>query len=434
MAYYSVAAVSERRVNDEDGTVEYAVQWDGYGDEITWERRQHLTENCAEMVQAVDQRCMDATDRALTTWRRTTWGRRRADQTLTPSVAAASSAAGDPSTLASSPIPPSNSVYGRKRTRSAPRADRMVGTEASTTSLDAEEQFENADADLEEPEVEESEENDVEVLMGLLLRPPQSSAVKVEDTSTLTTTEEGTVLMLGEVVLAEDASAALNHGSSSSSGNNNGSNGTSGGGGGGGGSGGNGRKRRPPTAARAALSLNTAPAMSVEKMWREMHGHSLLHSVEVSNKVTAFRDHFELRLPDAETRAAMSHEAHRSSHLRILSLAPPRATFSGAVYAASVALEGLVGADDVEEMRTRVQQESPQLGWAAQELTKPHVEQMVVRYMVSQTPSSTASSTVVQLEPYPVPEYVASMPLSVFRLAFPQLLIDYLLENSVVLH
>jgi hypothetical protein len=387
MAYYSVAAVTDRRVNDVDGSVEYAVKWAGYGKgEGTWERRQYLTENCAELVQQVDQQCMDATDEALNQWRQLSWETTNASAT-SPDVM-----------TATGPSPTLPVSLGRKRSRSPARSN-------GTTTL-------SAVARTQEGEWDE------EVLTGLLLRAPHRAGVKGEEGTMADTEEEeeeeeeAVVLMLGEVVLAEDAAAALNCGGSGH------------------------RKRRQQPAAKAAVSLNTAPAREVERRWREMHGHSLLHSVEVSRHVTLFHEGFELRLQDAETQRLMAQEAAGSSHLRVVGIAPPHVTYSGAVFGAPVVLDGLVGEKDVEDMRLSVQLESPLYGGTAQEITKPRVEQMVVRYMISETssPTTTASGTSPLCEPCAMPGYVASMPLSVFRLAFPQLLIDFLLENSVVLH
>ncbi|KPA77159.1 hypothetical protein ABB37_07084 [Leptomonas pyrrhocoris] len=382
MAYYPVAAVSDRRINADNGSIEYAVQWEGYGDEVTWERRDDLTERCADMVQAVDQRCMDATDAVLAQWRHAERGERDSEQ------------------AGPSPSPPPLKTGGCKRSRSSSRADSRTGDGTAAAKPEG---------------TERKAEVEAEVLHGLLLRVPQRTGVKNEvggEEDAQTSTEEATVLLLGEVVLAEEASMALNKR-------------------------GDHRKKPHPNAARAAWSLSTVPALEVEKRWREAHGYSLLHSVDVSRHVTPFRNHFQLHLQSAEAQLVLAQEAARSSHLRILSIAPPRTTYSGTVFSAPVTLEGLVGEKDVEEMRLSVQLESPLYGNAAQEIVKPHVEQMVVRYKT--TESSTGSSSVAggapcSNEPCSASCCVASMPLSVFRLAFPQLLIDYLLENSVVLH
>lgn len=373
MSYHAVAAITDRRISDTDGAVEYAVEWVGYEGETTWEGRRHVTENCAEMVQVIDQRCMDTTDAALLQWRRSRWQENAKPPPATLPAAAA----------------------GRKRSRSHSGSDSSArASNASQTEGD----------------------EGAEVLHGLLLRGPQRVGAKSsgssDDTSgsgggVSTGMTEATVLLLGEVVLAEEASASLNSGKPQ-------------------------RKRRQQSAARAALIESTAPALEVEKAWRDAHGHSLLHSVETAHAVTPFSGHYALHHDDAETRRLMEQEALRSSHLRILSIAPPLTTHSGAVFAAPVALDGLVGEQDVDEMRLSVQLESPLYGLTAQEIVKPHVEQMVVRYMMSEPLRSSAAPR--SLELLSSEDTVASMPLSVFRLVFPQLLIDYLLENSVVLH
>ncbi|KAL7700488.1 Chromo (CHRromatin Organization MOdifier) domain containing protein [Lotmaria passim] len=405
MTYYSVEAVMDRRINDDDGTVEYAVSWEGYGaDDVTWERRHHVTENCAEMVQAVDQRCMDATDSELTQWRRSEWVRKKKSAPTSRQREGGATTTSTAATDTSPPLPHQR-TGGQKRSRSTSRADDVAPCSPSCATAATQE-----DGAARAESEEEEDEEDVEVLSGLLLRAPQHSSGKSGEDAPPTQAEEATVLMLGEVVLAEEASAALNRGSGH-------------------------RKKKQQTAARAALSLSTAPALETEKLWRKMHGQSLLHSVEVAHRVTPFRGHFHLHLPDAEMQQEMMQEATRSSHLRILSIAPPCTTHSGAVFGAPVALAGLVGEKDVEEMRLSVQLESPVYGVAAQDIVKPHVEQMVVRYVISENPSSSAvGGAHASLEPCVACEYVASMPLSVFRLSFPQLLIDYLLESSVVLH
>ncbi|KPI86258.1 hypothetical protein ABL78_4684 [Leptomonas seymouri] len=379
MAHRCMAAVTGRRINDDDGSIEYAVQWEGYGDEVTWEQRHHLTEHCAEMVQAVDQQCMDTTDAVLTQWRYAQWEECGIETSGSP--------------------PPLRSTSGCKRSRSPSQAGSASHGGLTAAKLGSSE----GEAD-----------KDVEVLNGLLLRATHGAGGKSEggEGDAHVHKEEATLLMLGEVVLADEASATLNRGSGS-------------------------RRGRRPAAATSALSLCTAPALGVEKMWREAHGQSLLHSVEVSRHVTPFRDNYQLHLHNAETQLLLAQEAARSSHLRILGIAPPHAAYSGAVFSAPVALEGLVGERDVEEMRLSVQLESPIYGNAAQEISKPHVEQMVVRYMIGDTSSSGTAATggtPRRTEPCHASGHASSMPLSVFRLVFPQLLIDYLLENSVVLH
>ncbi|CAG9571198.1 conserved hypothetical protein [Leishmania major strain Friedlin] len=350
MTYYTVEEITDRRINENDGAIEYAVKWEGVAGELTWEKRHQLTENCAETVQAVDQRCMDATDEELERWRDGKWkrGAKRAHD-----------------------APPlvGTTTERRKRSRSVSPA---------------------AGEDLEQ----------VEVLNGLLLRPP-CGAQNAE--------EEGTILMLGEVVLAEEASAILN--------------GT-----------GSYRKKCRTATVSTAVAFHTAPALDIEKRWRGIHGQSLLHSIEVAQSITPFHPHFRLHGCDPATRCAMALEVERSSHLRIISIAPPLMTHSGAVFGLPVALDPLVGEKDVEQLRQSVQLESPLFGSAAQELVKPHVEQMVVRYIIPEvTPATDDDTATPTTELFPVHGRIASMPLSVFRVVFPQLLIDYLLTNSVVL-
>ncbi|CAC9467841.1 conserved hypothetical protein [Leishmania infantum JPCM5] len=359
MAYYTAEEITDRRINEDDGAIEYAVKWEGFAGEITWEKRHQLTENCAETVQAVDQRCMDATDEELERWRDGKWkrGAKRAHD---------------------SPPLVSTATERRKRSRSVSPA---------------------AVEDLEQ----------VEVLNGLLLRPPRGDSRNDDACGAQHAEEEGTILMLGEVVLAEEASAILN------------------------GTGGY-RKKRKTATVSTAVALHTAPALDIEKRWRDMHGQSLLHSIEVARSVTPFHPHFRLHGCDPATRCAMALEVERSSHLRIISIAPPLMTHSGAVFGLPVALGPLVGEKDVEQLRQSVQLESPLFGSAAQELVKPHVEQMVVRYIIPEvTPATVDDPATPTTELFPAHGRIASMPLSVFRVVFPQLLIDYLLTNSVVL-
>ncbi|KAI5685262.1 hypothetical protein MNV84_01970 [Leishmania braziliensis] len=359
MTYYTAAEISDRRINEEDGTIEYAVRWEGFAGEITWEKRQQLTESYAEAVQVVDQRCMDSTDEELERWRDREWrceAKRAHEQ---PSLVGATTEL-------------------RKRSRSvSPAAVKDLGQ--------------------------------VEVLSGILLRPPRRCSHRGVACAATHAEEEGTILMLGEVVLAEEASTILNR------------------------TGGHQKKRKPTTASTAA-ALHTAPALEIEKRWRDAHGQSLLHSIERAQSITPFYPSFRLHACDSATRCALTLEAKRSSHLRIISIAPPLMTHSGAVFGLPVALDPLVGEKDVEQLRLSVQLESPLFSSAAQELVKPHVEQMVVRYIIpEEVPATVGDPATPTTELFPVHGRIASMPLSVFRVVFPQLLIDYLLKNSVVL-
>ncbi|GET87039.1 hypothetical protein, conserved [Leishmania tarentolae] len=360
MTYYTVEEIIDRRINEDDGTIEYAVKWEGFADEITWEKRHQLMENCAEAVQAVDQRCMDSTNEEIKRWHDGKW---RCNEEN----------AHDP--------PPLVGATTEKRKRSRPVSPAAV-----------------------------KDPDQVEVLNGLLLRAPRGYSHDNDACAVKHTEEEGTILLLGEVVLAEEVSAILNDTGSS-------------------------RKKRKTATATTHVSLHTAPALDVEKRWRDMHGQSLLHSVEVAQSITPFYPNFRLHGCDPATRYAMELEMERSSHLRIIGIAPPHLTHSGAVFGAPVSLEPLVGEKDVEQLRQSVQSASPLFGSAAQELVKPHVEQMVVRYIIPEVMSATADGPdTPTIEGLPAHSRIAAMPLSVFRVVFPQLLIDYLLKNSVVLH
>ncbi|KAG5483276.1 hypothetical protein LSCM1_04818 [Leishmania martiniquensis] len=360
MAYYTVEDITDRRINEDDGAIEYAVRWEGFAGEVTWEKRQQLTENCAEMVQAVDQRCMDATDEELGRWRDGEW---RLDTKQPPA-----------------PPPLMGATAGpRKRSRSASPAAAKDSEQAG-------------------------------VLSGLLLRPRGGCSGADGACAAKRAAEEGAILLLGEVVLAEEASELLNRPGSY-------------------------QKKRRLAAASTAVTLHTAPALDLAKRWRDTHGQSLLHSAEVAQSITPFQPNFRLHGRDPEMLCAIALEAERSSHLRIISIAPPLTTHSGSVFGRPVTLDSLVGKRDVEQLRLGVQLESPLLGNAAQELVKPHVEQMVVRYIIPEvSPAAVGGLAILTPEVFPVQGRIASMPLSVFRTVYPQLLIDYLLQKSVVLH
>ncbi|KAK7196005.1 hypothetical protein NESM_000533800 [Novymonas esmeraldas] len=363
MTYYAVDEIADRRIHDDDGTIEYAVRWAHCAGEVTWEKRQQLTDNCAAMVQAVDQRCMDATDQELEQWRDEVWSR------------------------ADAPTAAQQQQQQQQQLSDTASTQRKRGRSTS-------------------PPVSGGGGELPEMLNGVLLRPMRgdSEAGHEEEAE-----EEGILLMLGEVVLAEEASAALNRGASH-------------------------LKKRKSAATSAAVSLHTAPALEVEKRWRDTHGQSLLHSIDAARTIVPFHPNFRLHRSDPATRQALALEAERSSHLRIISIAPPLATRSGAVFAEPVSLDSLVGEKDVEQLRLSVQLESPLLSGVAQELARPHVEQMVVRYIVPEPTAAVAGGSAGPAAPLlPAQGRIACMPLSVFRVVFPQLLIDFLLENSLVL-
>lgn len=358
MEQYYIEDVVDRRVNEEDGSLEYSVQWAGFSTAAqTWEPRAQLTSCAAECVQAVDQTHMDATDGQLRRWRRQQW-------------------AGGPAK--------------RRRGR---------------TVLPA------------HPPLSESDDG-AEVFQGLLWRSPAEPSSSSPASSNAGAPTEAAALLLGEVVLADDTSQALQNAPS--------------------------RRRRRGWATSPGDTRITTAALNVERAWRESHGQSLLRSVDVARCSFPLKRHCRTRGSDAATARALSEEARRAAHIRIINIMPPQTARSGLPFATPVSMEPLIGAKDMEDLRLSIQVVSPLLSSVVQELAQPHVEQLVVRYRLESPETDSVATTGRSKEAEEPPlldlpdaeacrGIVSSMPLSVFRVAFPQQLIDYLLDHSIVL-
>lgn len=377
MEYYALDDIVGRRVRPNDGGIEYRVRWHGYPDgSDSWEPRGNLAEHCSSIIQAVDQREMELTDDTIEAWRDTHKG--------LPSRSTAPQRR---------PVPSSS----RKRSRSP-----------------------SQDAD-----------SDVEVLAGVLVQGEETRT-----TAQTAASERASVLLLGELIITEEAALALNRTT----------------------------RRRTVTAEESTVEL-CAPAMQLEKQWRERFGLSLMHSCVASGAATSVKDAFAT---DASA-AVMSVERAMAGTIEIIGLAPPEETISGSMYAQPTSFVPWIGEDEAERLRRESVAEHPTLAASAQELLRPQRESMVVRYVVTEpvdphdgdnldgAPCTAASAECLsssssftgnppavegngvatqpteRVSAQRFRQTVTSMPLSVFRIAFPQLLLDFLLSHSVAL-
>lgn len=232
----------------------------------------------------------------------------------------------------------------------------------------------------------------VEVLSGLLLRHHNGY--------TAAANTEGSVVMLGEVVLSEEYAASLGHL----------------------------RRRKHAPVAGGTKDL-CAPASVLERWWREDFGISLMHSCVSSASCATAATEFYMDAPHL-----LQMERHIARHMRIVGIAPPDATRSGSTYARPVSFVPWIGEEEAERLRRESVADHPSLAANAQELLKAQRELMVVRYTMEEAVEEGVVCDGGERGGQPRSSLVVeSMPLSVFRVVFPQLLIDYLLAHSVVL-
>lgn len=373
--YYEYESIKDRRARPEDGSVEYLVKWAGY-DTATWEPRRNLTGACAEAVREADQQQMDRTDARLETW--------RADSGLTVGEA-------------SPPSPPSPLAATRKRARSA------------------------------------EDDTPIEVLHGILVCGAVAPTLE-ESVAT------APVILLGEVVLTESAAAVLNNngrrgGRRAGQGSKGKDTGASGGGGG------------------VSLPELCAPAVALERSWRDRYGLALMHGCVGCERWTSLASG---GFDSAAAPAVLSAELMRAhDDMAIVGLVPVEASASGRPFQQPASFLPWIGEAEGERLRRDSVADYPALGGAAQEVLRPQHERMLVRYSYTEVveeeervgegevkkeeEGDDAKSGATQqqkrmkikrrLVSRPA---VATMPLTVFRQVFPQMLLDYLLEHAVV--
>ncbi|CCW64045.1 unnamed protein product, partial [Phytomonas sp. EM1] len=380
MSYYVVERLLDRRVRDEDGTIEYKVHWKGYDDEReTWEPRSNLLENCTEAMQDIDQKKIEDTEKCIETWRCET------------------GLAGDLDAL----------VKNRGGSKSRKRS-RFVETRTCP-------------------------KDDVETLSCVLLRykGDESSASAYQGGSldmpmaTVATGADSSIVLLGELIMTEQTASLLYTRKYT-------------------------RNLATPRRRRRMEALKyCAPAQHLERVWREKLAVSLMHSCMGCDAITPVKDNFTVSKSSDTTQK----ERVMAGDLEILGIAPPETTISGYIYAKPATFIPWIGEEEAERLRRESVAGYPALIATSQDLLRPHNEGAVVRYAITEkvpelalerisseeesndfsgtrTHGGNEDKTETQRIPLRV---ISSMPLSVFRIVFPQLLIDYLLEHSVVL-
>ncbi|EPY28551.1 hypothetical protein STCU_05029 [Strigomonas culicis] len=315
MDYYKVQDIIDRRVDPFTGAVEYLVRWEGYADaDNTWEPRQLLVECCADMVQSIDQQCMEKTDGVLARWRQ-----------CTPRFAP---------------------KRGSSRKAKRPRGDTEVSAPPPT-----------------------------ETLMGVLVRDGATRAAAV---------------MLGELILTEGASRATKV------------------------------RRRKAKINTSETATLCRPAVQLAKQWQASCADAVLREAAGLTATPAV-GHFALQHPDA---GVADGDASAARHIKILGIAPADACVSGQPYVCPSTFVPWLGVEATERLVQQSVAGRPWLAQRAQDLVAPQCD-MVVRFCDTSHVSPTTEGT-EDVE-------VLAMPLTVFREAYPQLLIDYLLNNSMIM-
>ncbi|CCW69790.1 unnamed protein product [Phytomonas sp. Hart1] len=381
MNYYVVEHVLDRRVREDDGAIEYKIHWKGYDSEQgTWEPRSNLLESCTEAIQKIDQRQIEYTDKCIEAWR------------------CGNGLVGDPDIQATN----REESKTRKRGRSV------------------------------EPHT--GRKDDLETLSCLLLRYKSNKASSISASPArrldspmpaLSPGPDASIILLGEMILTEQTVSLLYTR----------------------------RYAKNMTTSHRRRRMEglryCAPAQHLERAWKEKFAVSLMHSCMGCDAITKLQDNFASATSSAITRD----ERGRAGDLEILGIAPPEVTLSGHVYAKPVTFIPWIGEEEAERLRRESVAGYPALTATSQDLMRPHSEGTVVRYAITENVSEVRSrrmnakerssdsseagaegdcesKTGTQKTPLRV---ISSMPLSVFRVVFPQLLIDYLLEHSVVL-
>ncbi|KEG06372.1 hypothetical protein DQ04_14351010 [Trypanosoma grayi] len=320
MRHYNVSGIGGRRVNPDDGAVEYCVQWEGY-DRLcdTWEPRGNLVASCASLVAEVDARESGTALRRIATW-------------------------------AGSRVVPS------KRARDASPA-----AESSSSP------------------------------------PLHAIVVHRSNSNNSGGGGEASVVALGERVLTDVASRGLNPT----------------------------KKKKPQGQQEHEPACD--PALLLEKCWREQHAVSFMHTCASAVRRTPAALQFELG--DA------SDACHDAGSIEIHGIAPAALVKSGQAYGVVTSFEPLIGSEEAENLRARCNFNSV-LAHTTQELVRGQRDQFVVRYFLAEgngCSSSSGGGGGGGNEDWERNIKLYSMPLSVFRRFYPQLLLDYLLRHALVM-
>lgn len=503
----SISQISQRRVNEYTGRLEYLVRWEEDGGVegeplsslplfSTWEPRAALQVICNEMVEKVDQKELNRIDRDLLLWN---------EQSSLP--------ADENAEL---------SVCAYSNTDTKKYAASLEVPQASPSSIDLPEQKKSLS-----PSPSPAQKGPVELLNAIVLKRPPSCASPVvpplkhtsspveesadESPSSLSvsplspSSERASftpsppshyLLLLGDVIVSEEASAFLNPSGAFRKQT--------------------GKRKHlkrkkntfyrgepaSPKEGEGEVESLCEASLAIEKTWKERFGQSFLHSCVQSSGFTPLASEFKYQwspldgsaskepntasscpspsIGGSEALKCDSAEHILRTKMSIIDLVPlessQKAVDTG--LGESFSIESLVGESETEQFKRRCQQYfnggspftsggngfgmSPGLGGSrsatgasgvppelavVQELVREKREQMVVRCLMhpdfvledEENEGDQKRWCPDRREPITADRDAAknwqlvSIPLTVFRLAFPQMLLDYLLEHCMVL-
>ncbi|ORC86363.1 uncharacterized protein TM35_000292450 [Trypanosoma theileri] len=308
MRHYNVREINGRRVNPDDGTLEYCVRWDGYDSLCdTWEPRSNLAVTCAGPITDIDTHAHHTALQRIALWA----NNRRATK------------------------------HGRNDNDNNNKND---NDDDNTT--------------------------DTPPLHGIVVHTGSSG-----------NSEETSLVGLGEWVLTGGASRGLNPT----------------------------KKKKAPGPQEYEPSCD--PALSLEKKWRDQHAISFMHTCAVATCRTPAALEFEL--------GSGVDACHDASSIEIHGIAPAILVKSGQAYSSVASCTPLIGREEAEHLRSQCNF-SPALARTTQELIRGKRDRLVVRYFIGEGDGEHDRT-------------LYTMPLSVFRRFYPQLLLDYLLRHTLVM-
>lgn len=180
---------------------------------------------------------------------------------------------------------------------------------------------------------------------------------------------------------------------------------------------------------REELASTCAAAVQLERRWRSRYGISAMHSCANCGACTPLAGNFATALPAHPTRESEAED------IEILAIGPPLSAAGGAAFRGAVSPVPLIGAPEAERLRGAVSAQAPSLVQTAQELLSPHTELLVVQFRRRGERGSEVKDKQGDGEEGEKPkrDAVHTLPLSAFRLAYPQLTLDFLLRAALVL-
>ncbi|RNF26945.1 uncharacterized protein Tco025E_00811 [Trypanosoma conorhini] len=153
------------------------------------------------------------------------------------------------------------------------------------------------------------------------------------------------------------------------------------------------------------------PALQLERCWQEQHAVSFMHTCAVSACRTPAPLQFEL--------GTCTDKCRDASSIEIYGIAPAALVRSGQMYDTVTSCEPLIGRAEAEHLRGQCKFNSA-LAHTTQTLLRGKREQLVVRYFLMGNDEGQEQT-------------LLTMPLSVFRRYYPQLLLDFLLRHVLVM-